>query len=144
MSDHHCPICIETIDSTSTLDCGHLFHSRCILTWKSAGGNTCPVCRREMRMESENKKLRAELARAVAYSNARDDEIMKMTQTTRDVEIENIRLLMQLGNMQFKARKQEEKKVKYEIVSDTVVAAIGILLIVLTLLMNVRCSPLSC
>ena len=139
--DDHCPICIETMDTITTLDCGHIFHSKCINPWKSTGSRTCPVCRREMTaagMEEENKRLRAELAKLVAYSNSRDEQILRMTQETRNVEIENIRLLMQLGNLQFRSQKQEEKKMKHDMLTDTMIASIGILLIVLTMMMKIQ------
>jgi len=49
-----CPICLtETVDvkgaffsmSSTTLECGHRFHSRCIDRWM-ATQDTCPCCRR--------------------------------------------------------------------------------------------------
>ncbi|MBT97150.1 MAG: hypothetical protein CL902_00785 [Dehalococcoidia bacterium] len=44
-----CAICHEAQDDrTSTaLECGHRFHTPCIMTWFRSGNSTCPLCRSE-------------------------------------------------------------------------------------------------
>ena len=45
-----CSICLAHISSRSTrstkkLPCNHIFHSKCIHSWETNGGYTCPLCR---------------------------------------------------------------------------------------------------
>ena len=47
-----CPICLNPVRYTRAskkLECGHLYHGSCIDQWISAGGDTCPMCRNQMR-----------------------------------------------------------------------------------------------
>ena len=39
-----CAICLELISNSTTLNCKHVFHFRCILEW-AAVSRSCPVCR---------------------------------------------------------------------------------------------------
>ena len=41
-----CPICQENLTTEiHSLECGHKFHSECIISWFRSGSNTCPCCR---------------------------------------------------------------------------------------------------
>ena len=43
-----CTICLEKIDDTNnkhTMDCGHIFHTSCILVNAQKGNINCPLCR---------------------------------------------------------------------------------------------------
>ena len=48
-----CVICTDALEggageqSVHALECGHRFHSSCILTWFRNGNKTCPLCRDE-------------------------------------------------------------------------------------------------
>jgi hypothetical protein len=42
-----CVICHENIENKNnkyTLDCGHSYHCKCIMTWFRTGHNNCPMC----------------------------------------------------------------------------------------------------
>ena len=41
-----CVICLDTIDTSYTLNCSHAFHENCIRQWLLVQ-NCCPVCRKE-------------------------------------------------------------------------------------------------
>lgn len=46
--DCECPICMETIDfkkNCTTTECGHSFHTNCLLKAFSTNWNGCPMCR---------------------------------------------------------------------------------------------------
>ena len=48
---NECPICYECISqekNTSTTDCGHCFHTTCLLKNCSINGFDCPMCRNNM------------------------------------------------------------------------------------------------
>lgn len=60
-----CPICMLDIDTTNnrvTTECGHAFHTKCLLSNVAFNGFGCPYCRSEMVEES------------VANHNHEDDE----------------------------------------------------------------------
>lgn len=44
-----CSVCFNSMNTTAsrTLDCGHIFHQRCVERWKRTcpGDPTCPMCR---------------------------------------------------------------------------------------------------
>jgi|SaaInlStandDraft_6_1057023.scaffolds.fasta_scaffold223211_1 hypothetical protein len=78
-----CTICMQALgDSCEPLDCGHLFHTRCVLRWFQQGNSTCPLCRSEpvqvlrapdvferctmLRRKARAKSAPARLKRAVA------------------------------------------------------------------------------
>jgi len=42
-----CSICIENLNKGFHLECGHIFHNRCITHWLLEN-ETCPVCRKEI------------------------------------------------------------------------------------------------
>ena len=57
---NECPICLEDMFSSTKevvpLDCGHLLHRDCLLTWASSvvgGGMTCPLCRKSQKSAPE-------------------------------------------------------------------------------------------
>jgi hypothetical protein len=46
-----CPICMDTIETTrncTTTDCGHCFHTKCLMTSVAHNGFGCPYCRTRM------------------------------------------------------------------------------------------------
>ena len=48
MSEAVCPICCDDAaeeEALHTLECGHAFHTACILQWFRQGAPTCPLCR---------------------------------------------------------------------------------------------------
>ena len=50
-----CPICMDTIESTTrncvATECGHCFHTNCLMTSVAHNGFGCPYCRTEMAKE---------------------------------------------------------------------------------------------
>ena len=61
MNENCCPICIEIIDTCNSLttnhtitDCGHLFHTSCIMKHVSMNGFQCPYCRTYMITNDDN------------------------------------------------------------------------------------------
>lgn len=52
-----CPICMEEIDTKVNYvitECGHMFHTKCLLTNVAHNGFGCPYCRKEMIDEEEH------------------------------------------------------------------------------------------
>lgn len=43
MADATCAICLTEVSNRSALECGHIFHLRCIEQWNK---QTCPMCRK--------------------------------------------------------------------------------------------------
>ena len=44
--DQICSICLSTINENDkyTLECGHIFHTKCIVTWFRNSNGNCPCC----------------------------------------------------------------------------------------------------
>lgn len=54
-----CPICMVEIDETVNCvitECGHYFHTKCLMTNAAHNGFDCPYCRSEMTPEIKNDK----------------------------------------------------------------------------------------
>ena len=49
----NCAICLEPLtgDVYGLKNCRHTFHTRCILSWWEVGSDTCPCCRKTMKVE---------------------------------------------------------------------------------------------
>ena len=66
--DDSCPICLECISlhkNTSTTNCGHCFHTTCLLKNCSMNGFICPMCRTNMiSYNNDNLNRDPELARS--------------------------------------------------------------------------------
>ncbi len=46
-----CAICLDPVRktrNTSELKCGHIFHAGCLGDWENKGGETCPLCRKQL------------------------------------------------------------------------------------------------
>jgi len=75
----HCCICQDeeggdddAARASHTLECGHAFHTSCILSWFRRGGEACPLCRdvpwtiRPMLVEERYSWMRAHARRKTA------------------------------------------------------------------------------
>ena len=54
MSVNECPICMDPIETTrncTTTECGHCFHTKCLMTSVAHNGFGCPYCRTRMAEE---------------------------------------------------------------------------------------------
>ena len=55
-----CPICMDCIESTTkncvTTECGHCFHTNCLMTSIAHNGFGCPYCRTAMAEEPEEEE----------------------------------------------------------------------------------------
>ena len=49
-----CSICLEeNSEGIHELECGHSFHSSCLITWLRRGNLSCPNCRDDLHLQSE-------------------------------------------------------------------------------------------
>lgn len=53
-----CAICYENlpVEPTSSLECGHAFHTRCVLTHLQRLGSFCPLCRNDPRHRTNSEE----------------------------------------------------------------------------------------
>lgn len=60
-----CAICQMDMEGDfHTLDCGHIFHTTCIVSWFRSGPKMCPICRDEPRkVDNVNLKYIKELVK---------------------------------------------------------------------------------
>jgi hypothetical protein len=50
-SNNECPICLETINTSTncaTTECGHCFHTSCLIKHSVLTNVACPMCRKEL------------------------------------------------------------------------------------------------
>jgi hypothetical protein len=55
-----CPICMDVIDinkNSVTTECGHCFHSNCLMTSVAHNGFACPYCRTSMAVVPDKKEV---------------------------------------------------------------------------------------
>ena len=84
-----CPICqCELPKATTTLECGHSYCTKCILTWFQRNNN-CPMCRATVPEAAGQRGLRRTLnigvARAIIESTNRDIERSYAVVPTRHI-----------------------------------------------------------
>ena len=42
----NCAICMEALGEDGVpLNCGHLYHAKCVIPWLQKGNRSCPTCR---------------------------------------------------------------------------------------------------
>ena len=57
-NEKKCSICLDCIGKKrATLECGHTFHTKCILTWLNKN-NSCPYCRNMVSEIKRDKSIR--------------------------------------------------------------------------------------
>jgi len=67
-----CPICMDVIEGNNnrvTTECGHCFHTNCLMTSVAHNGFGCPYCRTKMAEEQEHDDEESE------YNDYEDEEI---------------------------------------------------------------------
>lgn len=67
-----CPICMDVIEGNNnrvTTECGHCFHTNCLMTSVAHNGFGCPYCRTKMAEEQERNDEESE------YSDYEEEEI---------------------------------------------------------------------
>ena len=67
-----CPICMDVIEGNNnrvTTECGHCFHTKCLMTSVAHNGFGCPYCRTKMAEEQEHDDEESE------YSDYEEEEI---------------------------------------------------------------------
>lgn len=47
----------QSVNGTCRTDCGHFYHTRCLMKHVQSGGRDCPMCRRELVERDEAKDL---------------------------------------------------------------------------------------
>ena len=58
-TQNECPICMEIIDTNKncvTTECGHCFHTNCLMTSVAHNGFGCPYCRTAMAQSVNNEE----------------------------------------------------------------------------------------
>lgn len=91
-----CCVCYMPMDSAQsyTLECGHTYHTSCIVTWFRSG-NTCPLCRKQPAIVMKRPDVNQ---RALMRLQSRDNpqplqqEIDKLRRLEHELEMEVLRL----------------------------------------------------
>ena len=109
-----CSVCLGDIEENDKykLDCGHVFHTRCIVQWfRSCSGGPCPNCRAREPIELEfgDAISRAKFLRR--YSNRKDapKELKKMVQRVRVKEQQQKKAFRELKEYRKKHKKTLQK-----------------------------------
>lgn len=77
MCETECPICMEIIDlckNCSTTECGHKFHSNCLMRSIAFNGFGCPYCRFEMVEEIDDSEDEEDEERDEGDEEGEDDD----------------------------------------------------------------------
>ena len=53
-NDEICIICTEKLKEARVLNCNHYFHLICLSKWFENGRTTCPICRKEIKLQDDN------------------------------------------------------------------------------------------
>mgnify|MGYP002633285308 CR=1 FL=1 len=101
-----CPICMDIIDlnnnSTKT-ECGHMFHSSCLMKNIAHNGLTCPYCRNVMAEEPEE-----------VYSDEDDEHFSEGHDEEQDDEEEEVEEVIRVPTINYVAEKLLEQGITFE------------------------------
>lgn len=76
-----CPICLDCIDTSKncvTTECGHSFHTNCLMTSVAHNGFGCPYCRTKMAEEphAEDATIYSDQEDSSIYSDQEEEEYL--------------------------------------------------------------------
>ena len=89
-----CSICLNPVRHTrksKQLECGHLYHGKCIDEWISAGGNTCPMCRIQLDRPTFRVTINIEniRTRVITTQEMIDTDVIEMLMARFNLEHES-------------------------------------------------------
>ena len=116
-SSNPCAICLESLQSsnaTCTLECGHMFHSRCLLTAFQHNNTRCPSCRANMLDEAKPSSYREQSVFAEIQSIITDNHHTYL-QSQRELRNYNSRVNRFVNaNIEIKKKKEHMNMLKKE------------------------------
>lgn len=109
-----CSVCLGDIEENDRyeLDCGHAFHTRCIVQWfRSCSGGPCPNCRANEPVELEFGEAMTRARYLRRYSTRRDapKELKKMATRVRSREKKQRNAFRELKEYRKKHKKTLDK-----------------------------------
>lgn len=127
-----CTICLNTFSETPvhTLQCGHAYHTTCIMTWFRSGNPSCPLCRdeeenipilsppeavRRLKKIAKRKSAPARLKKCVARLKKAEEEHTQAKRSLRDFEKTHVNVLKTVSQKRRKVDSTEKEVDKQEI-----------------------------
>lgn len=111
----NCPICTEPLENdVTTLECGHAFHTKCIIRWFRRGNSAaCPMCRDLGRDDNFNLsyfdvQARCSYLRRKARNKSAPTELKRLYKKLRKAELREKEILKELS--QFHKTYKEQRK----------------------------------
>ena len=136
MQSNVCAVCLEDVSAdtnTHELDCGHVFHSRCIIQWFQRGQLSCPTCRADnnhsehissLALYERAKFIRRTIGRRASapyelklmLSNLQkvQTELRELSQEERSFRREHTAILRRQNALQMKRYRLRRKKLLQE------------------------------
>jgi hypothetical protein len=121
-----CSICLEDIQSEKgrfVLECGHAFHSKCILT-SFQHGNRCPNCRTEVKESNAHERIYAMPASLQMYSSIIHDAADHFVHDLGNITLANVVHRMML----LSSESQELRRIQYPYIKRLLVQFASILI----------------
>lgn len=121
-----CSICLEDIQSEKgrfVLECGHVFHSKCILT-SFQHGNRCPNCRTEVKESNAHERSYAMPASLHMYSSIIHDAADHFVHDLGNITLANVIHRMML----LSSESQDLRRIQYPYIKRLLVQFASILI----------------
>jgi hypothetical protein len=110
--DNECPICLVQMtddEASTTLNCGHKFHNRCLENMVRYGHNRCPLCRTATTDPLIQRQQIIEELQALAYLEERIASLRdRLNNPNRNMRLNNAMQIQQIA-----ARYEEEAQRHY-------------------------------
>jgi len=126
-----CTICLGAFGETPihTLQCGHAYHTTCVVTWFRAGNPSCPLCRdeeeniivsppeavRRLKKIAKRKSAPTRLKKCVTRLKKAEEEHTQAKRSLRDFEKTHANVLKTVSQKRRKVNSTEKEVDKREI-----------------------------
>lgn len=145
MTDNICSICLDTINSDDkyTLECNHIYHTKCIVDWFRKSTGNCPLCndnpinngtynfyssnllinerykliKRKKYKKNENSDINKAINKIKVLEKEKSEFIKERSNFNKDVQVKSMREKIKYYNNGSWKLEDKIRKEKYKVIA---------------------------